>query len=83
MQCRKCVCFLIFFSVFILGKSEGAAVFRFANIYGNHMVLQQAPRRATIWGFGEVGQEVELTAAGEIYRSLIRPGKANSRQWCN
>ena len=78
MQCRKCACFLIF-TVFILGSSEGAPVFRFANIYGSHMVLQQAPRRATIWGFGEVGLEVELTAAGEVYRSLITPGKANSR----
>lgn len=24
---------------------------RFANTYGNHMVLQQAPQRAIIWGF--------------------------------
>ena len=82
LQCRKCVYFLIF-SVFILGSSEGASVFRFANIYGNHMVLKQAPRWATIWGYGEVALEVELTAAGKVYHSLITPGKANSRQWCN
>ncbi|EDO41559.1 predicted protein, partial [Nematostella vectensis] len=40
-------------------------VFRFANLYGNHMVLQQAPHRATVWGYGEPGQIVKITLAPE------------------
>ena len=25
--------------------------FRFSNIYGDHMVLQQAPQQANVWGY--------------------------------
>ena len=52
MQSRKCACFIIF------------SVFRFPNIYGNHMVLRQTQRRATIWGFCEVGEEVQQLLPG-------------------
>jgi hypothetical protein len=40
--------------------------FRFANTQGDHMVLQQAPQQATIWGFGTAGASVSVssTAAG-------------------
>ena len=56
----------------VQGKSVSG--FRFANIFGNHMVLQQAPKRATVWGFGEIGQEVLVTFAGDMYRSFIVAG---------
>ena len=70
--------FTLFFLAFFLGYSETATVFRFANIYGDHMVLQQAPRRARIWGFGEVGQRVSLTVAWNVYCSGIQQGMMNS-----
>ncbi|KAM3921731.1 sialate O-acetylesterase [Leptodactylus fuscus] len=35
--------------------------FRFASYYGDHMVLQQRPARAVVWGFGEVGAIVTVT----------------------
>ena len=59
------------------GCSGRAAMFRFANIFGSHMVLQKAPSRALIWGFGEVGQKVFLTAGNKIYHSKIKKGKFN------
>ncbi|XP_069803478.1 sialate O-acetylesterase-like [Dendropsophus ebraccatus] len=37
------------------------AVFRFASYYGDHMVLQQKPARAVVWGYGEVGAVVTVT----------------------
>ena len=45
----------IFYNV-LLGVS-------FASYYGNHMVLQQAPKRAQIWGYAknsQIGQSVNL-----------------------
>ena len=38
------------------------------------MVLQQAPSKATIWGFGEVGQDVLLTARKGEYQARIKKG---------
>ncbi|KAM9299657.1 sialate O-acetylesterase [Gastrophryne carolinensis] len=35
--------------------------FRFASYYGSHMVLQQKPALALIWGYGEVGALVTVT----------------------
>ena len=66
----KVACFLILFAV-AFGEVKSASVFRFANVYGDHMVLQQAPKRAIIWGYGEVGQEVVVIFSGNMYRSFI------------
>lgn len=67
----KVACFLILVAlVFGQIKSE-SAVFRFANVFGSHMVLQQAPKRASIWGYGEDGQEVVVIFSGDMYRSFI------------
>ena len=49
--------------------------FRFANVYGDHMVLQSKPFRAAIWGLGEVGQEVTVSGlASEVYSTKVRKG---------
>ena len=40
------------------------APFRFALAYGDHMVLQRAPARATIWGFAPAAATVEVTGVG-------------------
>ena len=56
----------------VCGQIQGdTIVFRFADIFGSHMVLQQAPKRSSIWGYGEVGQEVVVLFSGEMYRSIV------------
>ena len=75
--------FAVYFLALFIGYSESAATFRFANIYGHHMVLQQAPRCAVIWGFGEVGRYVWLTVDRRVYSSKIKPGRANSSSFMN
>ncbi|CAI9596903.1 unnamed protein product [Staurois parvus] len=45
-------------SLLLLGLSlvtRADCKFRFASYYGDHMVLQQQPARAVIWGYGEPG----------------------------
>ena len=66
----KLASFLILFSL-VFGQIEGDDVFRFANVFGSHMVLQQAPKRSSIWGYGEVGQKVVVLFPGKIYRSIV------------
>ena len=36
--------------------------FRFANTQGDHMVLQQAPAKAQVWGFAAAGASVTVTS---------------------
>ena len=55
----------------VFSEIEAGNVLRFANVFGNHMVLQQAPKRASIWGYGEIGQKVVVIFSGETYRSFI------------
>ncbi|KAK3548559.1 hypothetical protein QTP70_014478, partial [Hemibagrus guttatus] len=38
--------------------------FRFASYYGEHMVLQKAPEKAVVWGYGTTGAEVQISLAG-------------------
>ncbi|XP_072551705.1 sialate O-acetylesterase isoform X2 [Salminus brasiliensis] len=38
--------------------------FRFALSYGEHMVLQRAPERAVVWGYGSNGAKVEISLSG-------------------
>ncbi|KAB5575111.1 hypothetical protein PHYPO_G00217050 [Pangasianodon hypophthalmus] len=37
---------------------------RFASYYGEHMVLQKAPEKAVVWGYGITGAEVQISLAG-------------------
>jgi len=37
---------------------------RFASYYGDHMVLQKAPERAVVWGYGPEGEQVNVTLWG-------------------
>ncbi|MBN3318043.1 SIAE acetylesterase, partial [Atractosteus spatula] len=39
--------------------------FRFASYYGDHMVLQKAPQRAVVWGYGEDAAQVTVTVVGD------------------
>uniref|UniRef100_A0A8C1T172 Sialic acid acetylesterase n=1 Tax=Cyprinus carpio TaxID=7962 RepID=A0A8C1T172_CYPCA len=63
-----------------------AEVFRFSSYYGNHMVLQKAPAKAVVWGFGQTGAKVVVSLSGSknvsttvingIWRTTLRPVKA-------
>ncbi|WAR01928.1 SIAE-like protein [Mya arenaria] len=43
---------------------------RFANYYNNHMVLQRAPQRANIWGFGTAGVAVNVKIDGLVVSTI-------------
>ena len=56
------MCFLtIILTFFLIADGQPLS---FASYYGKHMVLQQAPRAACVWGFADVtlvGQNVTVT----------------------
>lgn len=54
--------------------AEDPKTFRFANIYGDHMVLQKAPNHAIVWGFGEVDQQVNVELSGKEYTTKVTSG---------
>ncbi|XP_059186870.1 sialate O-acetylesterase-like [Centropristis striata] len=42
------------------------AKLRFASYYGDHMVLQKAPERAVLWGYGPESAQVTLYLSGQV-----------------
>ncbi|XP_013070166.2 sialate O-acetylesterase-like [Biomphalaria glabrata] len=63
-------------------KSE--PIFAFAKHFQSHMVLQQSPQRANVYGFSsEIGKIVELqvvvypTLITHYYNTIVQPGSAN------
>nr|XP_008116435.1 PREDICTED: sialate O-acetylesterase isoform X3 [Anolis carolinensis] len=50
--------------VLLLAWSAGAQ-FRFANYYGDHMVLQKEPSCAVLWGYGTPGANITVTVSLE------------------
>eukprot|EP00729_Bicosta_minor_P006043 gene6043-14072_t len=40
--------------------------FRFANTHGDHMVLQQSPAKAQIWGFAKPGSTITVTSTASV-----------------
>jgi len=45
-------------------------VFRFANYYQDHMVLQRAPQRAIVWGYADTANTlITLTMGDKIYQT--------------
>lgn len=59
----------------------GKVAFRFANMYGDHMVLQAKPFQAMVWGFGELGQEVTVRLASKLYTSKVIKGPKGNGVW--
>ncbi|XP_043119960.1 sialate O-acetylesterase isoform X2 [Puntigrus tetrazona] len=47
-----------------LASVLSAEVFRFSSYYGNHMVLQKAPAKAAVWGFGQTDATVVVSLSG-------------------
>ncbi|KAL5010828.1 hypothetical protein ScPMuIL_013133 [Solemya velum] len=62
MQCCLAT-YAIILSVLVGNGADGIS---FASYFGNHMVLQRAPQRATVWGYGStVGNTVTVVLSGE------------------
>jgi len=58
----------------VLVVVEPVYEFHFARYYGNHMVLQRAPSRAVIWGYGPVLRDntsVEVTVDNNLTHRLV------------
>ncbi len=52
---------------------------RFANYIQDHMVLQRAPQRAIVWGFGDASTLTTLAMNDKIYTTMSRPEAANAQ----
>lgn len=79
---KFCTIFLVleatFFTLNVCAFSKMVkleSVFRFANIYGDHMVLQMKPFSAVVWGFGEIGQTVDVKLGGEVQTTEVVKGE--------
>jgi sialate O-acetylesterase len=56
---------------------EGYGVPRFANYIQDHMVLQRAPQKAVVWGFGDASKLTTLRMNDKMYTTISRPERAN------
>uniref|UniRef100_UPI003AAFAC71 sialate O-acetylesterase n=1 Tax=Centroberyx gerrardi TaxID=166262 RepID=UPI003AAFAC71 len=61
MAGRICVCVVITLFASLYSCDESL---RFASYYGDHMVLQKAPERAVLWGYGPEGAQVTVSLSG-------------------
>ncbi len=50
---------------------------RFANYFQDHMVLQRAPQKAVVWGFGDASKLTILRMNNQIYRTISNAKPAN------
>ncbi|CAF1191158.1 unnamed protein product [Adineta ricciae] len=62
--------------VFLIAPCNG--VFRFANYLQDHMVLQRAPQRAIVWGYGDANASVTLKMNDKIYTTMTRKEPTNA-----
>ncbi|CAF2590172.1 unnamed protein product [Rotaria sp. Silwood2] len=63
--------------LFLISVSCSNGVPRFANYIQDHMVLQRAPQRAVIWGFGDASKLTTLRINNKIYTTVSRTEPAN------
>ena len=68
-------------------SDEPQSTLRFASYYADHMVLQKAPQRATVWGYASV-DDVDLFIEVKVFsetdlslvstqRAIIKSGKCS------
>lgn len=62
---------LVLVLAFASSVSYATALFRFSTMYGDHMVLQRAPKHATVWGFGEPHSNVVVTVDGHAVGTTV------------
>ena len=55
------------------------AAFRFANYYGDHMVLQRAPAQANVWGYVDGCAPVNVTFNSSTISATVTPGNVMER----
>ena len=58
---------------------SGNGIPRFANTLGNHMVLQRAPQRAIVWGFGDSNTLTTLKMNDKIYTTMSESKITNEK----
>jgi hypothetical protein len=51
----------------VFNEISGDGSPRFANYFQDHMVLQRAPQRAIVWGFGDSSKLTTLRINNQIY----------------
>ncbi len=56
---------------------QGNGAPRFANYITDHMVLQRAPQKAVVWGYGDTSKLTTLRINDKIYTTISRPEPAN------
>ncbi|XP_070684761.1 sialate O-acetylesterase [Pempheris klunzingeri] len=61
MAALLCVVFILVASI-----HDSAGQLRFASYYGDHMVLQRAPEKAVLWGYGPEGASVTVYLLGSV-----------------
>jgi sialate O-acetylesterase len=64
-----------FFLLFLVIQCNGAP--RFANYYQDHMVLQRAPQKAVVWGYGDASKLTTLRMGTKIYTTISSREPAN------
>ena len=69
------VCLGLFVALLLI--IEGNEAFRFANYYQDHMVLQRAPQRAIVWGYGGSSTSTILRMNGKAYETVSSAKPAN------
>ncbi|CAF3836208.1 unnamed protein product [Adineta steineri] len=67
--------FIVLLFTIYFTSSDGTP--RFANYIQDHMVLQRAPQRAVIWGFGDASKLTTLRMNNKIYATMSRAEPAN------
>ena len=57
-------------------------MFRFSTIYGDHMVLQQAPNLANVWGYtSDCDDKVTVNFDQDDYTAAMITGMLHSKAW--
>ncbi|XP_035678566.1 sialate O-acetylesterase-like isoform X1 [Branchiostoma floridae] len=64
-------------------NTTAPGTFNWASYYGNHMVLQQGPHRAVLWGYGEVGATVNVSidTSVSVFSSMVHEGENGRGVW--
>ncbi len=63
----------------LIDMISGNGAPRFANYIQEHMVLQRAPQRAIVWGFGDPSTLTTLTMNGKTYTTISRSEPVNAQ----
>ena len=67
-------CFIIHLAYTFAEVEAQTPDFRFSTIYGDHMVLQQAPNQANVWGYTSSGDSVSVNFDTKDYPATTVTG---------